>query len=54
VRLLLDTHVFLWWLSDDARLGSAAKELIAEQDNRIMVSVGVGLGGCGKTSRWQT
>ncbi len=39
MRLLLDTHVFLWWLRDDAILGSAAKELIAEPDNRVMVSV---------------
>ena len=23
-RLLLDTHVFLWWLADDARLGEQA------------------------------
>jgi PIN domain nuclease of toxin-antitoxin system len=39
VRLLLDTHVLLWWLNDDARLGSAAKDLIAERDNGVIVSV---------------
>ncbi len=39
MRLLLDTHVLLWWLNDDARLGSAAKDLIAERDNGVIVSV---------------
>jgi PIN domain nuclease of toxin-antitoxin system len=27
-RLLLDTHVFLWWRIDDARLNSAARDAI--------------------------
>ncbi len=25
-RLLLDTHVFLWWQADDARLGEQARK----------------------------
>ncbi len=32
MRLLLDTHVFLWWRSDDRRLGRAAREAIAAAD----------------------
>lgn len=28
-RLLLDTHVFLWWQAGDARLGGGPKEAIA-------------------------
>lgn len=28
-RLLLDTQVWLWWQSDDARLGPAARSAIA-------------------------
>jgi PIN domain nuclease of toxin-antitoxin system len=32
VKLLLDTHALLWWLSDDARLGTAAAEAIAGAD----------------------
>lgn len=28
-RLLLDTHVWLWWQSDDARLGPVARDTIA-------------------------
>ena len=31
-RLLLDTHVFLWWRTDDPRLGAAAREAIAQAD----------------------
>lgn len=37
-KAVLDTHVFLWWLSDDPRLGSAAKEAIADTGNEIYVS----------------
>jgi PIN domain nuclease of toxin-antitoxin system len=38
VKLLLDTHALLWWLSDDSRLGNAAKEHIADAANDILVS----------------
>lgn len=37
-RLLLDTHVLLWWLADDPRLGSRARELMADPRNVIFVS----------------
>jgi PIN domain nuclease of toxin-antitoxin system len=29
VRLLLDTHIVLWWLSDSPRLAKRSKKLIA-------------------------
>lgn len=29
MRLLLDTHAFLWWIFDDPRLSSTARDLIA-------------------------
>jgi PIN domain nuclease of toxin-antitoxin system len=32
MRLLLDTHVFLWWLADSARLGADTRKLIAHAD----------------------
>jgi PIN domain nuclease of toxin-antitoxin system len=35
---LLDTHVFLWWDGADARLGAAARRVIADAGNRIFVS----------------
>jgi PIN domain nuclease of toxin-antitoxin system len=38
VRLLLDTHAFLWWLVDDERLPRAAHDAIAEPGNSIFVS----------------
>ena len=37
-RLLLDTHAFLWWLSDDPALGTDARQIIGEPRNQVMVS----------------
>ena len=37
-RLLLDTHVFVWCLSDVSRLSQAARAAIAEPRNDIFVS----------------
>ena len=39
MRLLLDTHALLWWLTDDERLGSQARELIENSSNDVLVSV---------------
>jgi PIN domain nuclease of toxin-antitoxin system len=39
VKLLLDTHVLLWWLADDARLGAQTRDLIADPANDVLVSV---------------
>jgi len=38
VRLLLDTHVLLWWLSDDRKLTKAARAIIANPDHEVLVS----------------
>ena len=38
MRLLLDTHVLLWWLVDDKRLPRIAHDAIAEGVNNIFVS----------------
>ncbi len=38
MRLLLDTHVFLWWLADDPGLRPAAREAIADPDTIVHVS----------------
>jgi PIN domain nuclease of toxin-antitoxin system len=38
VRLLLDTHVLIWWLSDDRKLTKAARAIIASPDNEVLVS----------------
>jgi len=39
MRLLLDTHVFLWYIIDDARLSFAAATAIREQSNDVYLSV---------------
>lgn len=39
MRLLLDTHALLWWLSDDDRLGQRARDLIEDPANDVLVSV---------------
>ena len=38
MRLLLDTHAFLWWLLDDERLPRATHDAIADGGNSIFVS----------------
>lgn len=38
MRLLLDTHAFLWWVADDRRLVAAAREAIASPDSVVHVS----------------
>ena len=38
MRVLLDTHVFLWWVSDDARLSSVARNVIASSET-VLFSV---------------
>ena len=38
MRLLLDTHVFLWWREDNPRLGSQARNHIASAE-LVFVSV---------------
>jgi len=39
VRLLLDTHAFLWFSSGDPRLTTSAKELIADLENDLLLSI---------------
>ena len=38
VRVLLDTHAFLWWIADSARLSGAARRTIDDEGNTIFVS----------------
>ena len=38
MRALLDTHALLWWLSDDPALTRAARKVIAETNNTLIVS----------------
>ncbi len=38
MKLLLDTHALLWWLTDDPRLSALARDAIADEKNFIFVS----------------
>ena len=38
MRLLLDTHSFLWAVGTPDRLSEAARRLLADADNEVMVS----------------
>jgi len=35
MNLLLDTHAFLWWITDDAQLSKKVRELIGDGRNKI-------------------
>ncbi|MGY0195663.1 type II toxin-antitoxin system VapC family toxin [Leptothrix sp. BB-4] len=37
--LLLDTHAFLWWVSDHPSLSATARSAIADADNDCLLSV---------------
>jgi len=39
VRIFLDTHIVLWWLTDDRRLSRVARQYIEKQQSQIYVSV---------------
>ena len=38
MRLLLDTHTFLWWVSDWREIAEPAREVIADPNNEVFVS----------------
>ena len=39
MKILLDTHIFLWWDNDPAQLSSAALALCQDPDNSLLLSV---------------
>jgi PIN domain nuclease of toxin-antitoxin system len=38
MKILLDTHILIWWLSDASRLSQTEIDLITDSDNFIFVS----------------
>ena len=38
MRVLLDTHAFLWWVADSRRLSEAARNAIRNEANDVFVS----------------
>ncbi|MDQ4042664.1 MAG: type II toxin-antitoxin system VapC family toxin [Actinomycetota bacterium] len=42
MRVLLDTHAFLWWIGDDPRLSERAREVFSDGDNALVFSAASG------------
>lgn len=40
MKLLLDTHTFLWFIEGDAQLSATARTLIEDGENEVYLSVG--------------
>ena len=41
-RLLLDTHAFVWWLTDVSKLAEGARAAVADPRNEVFVSAVTG------------
>jgi PIN domain nuclease of toxin-antitoxin system len=41
LKLILDTHAALWWLSGDEQFGVAAEEQITDATNQLLLSAAV-------------
>jgi PIN domain nuclease of toxin-antitoxin system len=39
MRVLVDTHVFLWWVEGDRALPAKARAVLADQDNECLFSL---------------
>jgi PIN domain nuclease of toxin-antitoxin system len=42
LRLLLDTHALIWWLTDDRRLSAKARAAVADPNNAVFASAASG------------
>lgn len=42
MRVLLDTHAFLWWITDNPRLSPQVRTIISEGTNKIFLSAASG------------
>ena len=38
MQVLVDTHAFLWWLAGNRRMSKAARDVIDDARNRVLVS----------------
>ncbi len=39
MRLLLDSHAFLWWSEGSSQLGTGARHAIADPANEVLISI---------------
>jgi len=42
MKILLDTHIFLWWITDDSRLSADARGAISDSRNELYFSAASG------------
>lgn len=42
MKLLLDAHTFLWWITDNPRLSGRAREIISDGGNELFLSAATG------------
>jgi PIN domain nuclease of toxin-antitoxin system len=42
MKVLLDTHPFLWWVTDDPKLSFRAREIISNINNELFFSAASG------------
>ena len=42
MKALLDTHTFLWWITDDQRLSAIVRDIISDGENNIYLSAASG------------
>ncbi|BCV22004.1 type II toxin-antitoxin system VapC family toxin [Moorella sp. Hama-1] len=38
MKALLDTHTFLWWITEDPRLSSRVRQIMSDSDNILYLS----------------
>lgn len=39
MKILLDTHVWLWWLAGSSRIRSSTRELLDNENNHVYLSI---------------
>jgi PIN domain nuclease of toxin-antitoxin system len=42
MKVVLDTHAFLWWITDDDQLPSSARSIIGNRENELFLSAATG------------
>ncbi|MCJ7784306.1 MAG: type II toxin-antitoxin system VapC family toxin [Desulfobacterales bacterium] len=42
MKVLLDTHTFLWWITDDPKLSLRVRGIISDGENEIFISAATG------------
>ena len=38
MKYLLDTHIFLWWITDNSKLQKSTRDLISDKSNELFLS----------------